>query len=42
VQSHSIDPPHPFIIRSIQLVSENVGPALGWAAGQAGNARRVA
>jgi putative FMN-dependent luciferase-like monooxygenase len=42
VQSHSIDPPHPFIIRSIQLVGEKVGPALGWAADSAAGARRVA
>ncbi|HZT89056.1 MAG TPA: putative FMN-dependent luciferase-like monooxygenase [Stellaceae bacterium] len=30
VQSHSIDPPHPFILRSIELVAEAVAPALGW------------
>lgn len=30
VQVHSIDPPHPFILRSIELVSEVVAPALGW------------
>ena len=30
VQSHSIDPPHPFILRSIELVAEVVAPALGW------------
>ena len=30
VQSHSIDPPHPFILRSIELVAEMVAPALGW------------
>jgi hypothetical protein len=30
-QAHSIDPPHPFILRSIELVAENVAPALGWA-----------
>jgi putative FMN-dependent luciferase-like monooxygenase len=30
VQVHSIDPPHPFILRSIELVAEVVGPALGW------------
>ena len=29
-QAHSIDPPHPFILRSIELVAENVAPALGW------------
>ena len=30
IQSHSIDPPHPFILRSIELVAEVVAPALGW------------
>lgn len=29
-QSHSIDPPHPLILRSIELVAEKVAPALGW------------
>ena len=29
VQVHSIDPPHPFILRSIELVAEMVAPALG-------------
>ena len=42
VQIHSIDPPHPFTLRSIELVAEHVAPALGWApAGKAGE-RRVA
>jgi putative FMN-dependent luciferase-like monooxygenase len=31
VQVHSIDPPHPYILRSIELVAEVVAPALGWA-----------
>jgi putative FMN-dependent luciferase-like monooxygenase len=30
VQVHSIDPPHPLILRSIELVAEVVAPALGW------------
>jgi putative FMN-dependent luciferase-like monooxygenase len=30
VQVHSIDPPHPFILRSIELVAEVVAPAFGW------------
>ena len=30
VQVHSIDPPHPFILRSIELVAGAVAPALGW------------
>jgi putative FMN-dependent luciferase-like monooxygenase len=32
VQVHSIDPPHPFILRSIELVADVVAPALGWGA----------
>ena len=31
VQVYSIDPPHPFILRSIELVANKVAPALGWA-----------
>ena len=30
VQVHSIDPPHPYILRSIELVAEVVAPALNW------------
>jgi putative FMN-dependent luciferase-like monooxygenase len=30
VQVHSIDPPHPFILRSIELIAEAVAPALGF------------
>jgi putative FMN-dependent luciferase-like monooxygenase len=29
-QVHSMDPPHKFILRSIELVAEKVAPALGW------------
>ncbi|MTJ80340.1 MAG: putative FMN-dependent luciferase-like monooxygenase [Telmatospirillum sp.] len=29
-QVHSIDPPHPLILRSIALTAEKVAPALGW------------
>ena len=36
VQVHSIDPPHPFILRSIELVSEVVAPALGFGRNAAG------
>jgi alkanesulfonate monooxygenase SsuD/methylene tetrahydromethanopterin reductase-like flavin-dependent oxidoreductase (luciferase family) len=42
VQVHSIDPPHPFILRSIELVAEAVAPALGWVPGAAAGKRRVA
>jgi putative FMN-dependent luciferase-like monooxygenase len=41
VQVHSIDPPHPFILRSIELVAEVVAPALGWGRDATG-VRRVA
>ena len=30
MQVHSIDPPHPFILRSIELMAQVVAPALGW------------
>jgi alkanesulfonate monooxygenase SsuD/methylene tetrahydromethanopterin reductase-like flavin-dependent oxidoreductase (luciferase family) len=42
VQSHSIDPPHPFILRSIELVAEMVAPALGWVRDGAAAAGHVA
>ncbi|WP_241749361.1 putative FMN-dependent luciferase-like monooxygenase [Teichococcus aerophilus] len=30
-QVHSADPPHPYILRSIELLATRVAPALGWA-----------
>jgi putative FMN-dependent luciferase-like monooxygenase len=30
VQVHSIDPPHPWILKSIELVAKYVAPAFGW------------
>ena len=30
VQVHSVDPPHAFILRSIELFAREVAPALGW------------
>jgi putative FMN-dependent luciferase-like monooxygenase len=36
VQVHSIDPPHPFILRSIELVADVVAPALGFGGRLAG------
>ncbi|MFI4998698.1 MAG: putative FMN-dependent luciferase-like monooxygenase [Reyranellales bacterium] len=42
VQVHSIDPPHPFILRSIELMAETVAPALGWTRNDAAGVRRVA
>ena len=35
VQVHSVDPPHPFVLRSIELVAREVAPALGWRGGAA-------
>lgn len=32
VQVHSIDPPHPLVLRSLELMAEVVAPALGWTA----------
>ena len=29
-QVHSVDPPHPLILRSIELTAQEVAPALGW------------
>jgi putative FMN-dependent luciferase-like monooxygenase len=29
-QVHSVDPPHPYILRSIELIAGKVAPALGW------------
>ena len=31
VQVHSVDPPHDFILRSVELMATVVAPALGWA-----------
>lgn len=31
-QVHSVDPPHPLILRSIELTAQQVAPALGWTA----------
>ena len=40
-QAHSIDPPHPFILRSIELIAEKVAPALGWTNRMAADAASV-
>lgn len=42
MQVHSIDPPHPFILRSIELMAEKVAPALGWVRDETATVRRVA
>jgi putative FMN-dependent luciferase-like monooxygenase len=41
MQVHSIDPPHPYILRSIELMAEKVAPAFGWQRDTAA-ARKVA
>ena len=42
MQVHSIDPPHPFIVRSIELMADKVAPALGWVRGDMAGVRKVA
>ena len=41
-QVHSVDPPHPLILRSIELTAKTVAPALGWEGPQARKGNRVA
>lgn len=41
-QVHSVDPPHPLILRSIELTAEKVAPALGWPGVATPSLRRVA
>ncbi len=40
-QVHSVDPPHAAILRSIELISERVAPALGWQRSAPGVAARL-
>jgi putative FMN-dependent luciferase-like monooxygenase len=35
-QVHSVDPPHTFILRSLELIAEKVAPSLGWRRPDAG------
>ena len=42
VQVHSVDPPHPFVLRSIELVAEGVAPAFGWRREAPAETRRAA
>jgi putative FMN-dependent luciferase-like monooxygenase len=42
MQVHSIDPPHPYILRSIELFAGKVAPALGWTPEVKAGARQVA
>jgi putative FMN-dependent luciferase-like monooxygenase len=41
-QVHSIDPPHAFILRSIELIADKVAPALGWRRPDAARPARLA
>lgn len=41
-QVHSVDPPHPLIMRSIELIAREVAPALGWRGGTKQPDRRIA
>lgn len=41
-QVHSVDPPHPLILRSIELIATQVAPALGWIHNEVGREKRVA
>jgi putative FMN-dependent luciferase-like monooxygenase len=41
-QVHSVDPPHAQILRSIELVTERVAPALGWERARAGEGNHIA
>ena len=40
-QVHSVDPPHPMILRSIELAATEVAPALGWRSACADTTRRL-
>jgi putative FMN-dependent luciferase-like monooxygenase len=42
VQVHSIDPPHPYVLRSIELMAEKVAPSLGWRRPEAARPERRA
>jgi putative FMN-dependent luciferase-like monooxygenase len=42
MQVHSIDPPHPYILRSIELFAGKVAPALGWTPEVKAGTRQVA
>ena len=41
-QVHSVDPPHEYILRSIELIANEVAPALGWQAPVTKPEKRVA
>jgi putative FMN-dependent luciferase-like monooxygenase len=41
-QVHSVDPPHPLILRSIELAANEVAPAFGWKGGRVQAPTRLA
>nr|WP_279185131.1 putative FMN-dependent luciferase-like monooxygenase [Acetobacter syzygii] len=42
IQVHSVDPPHSFILRSLELFATQVAPALGWGTSNRADLRRKA
>jgi hypothetical protein len=40
-QVHSVDPPHSYILRSLELIANEVAPALGWRRQNAGRTSRI-
>ena len=42
VQVHSVDPPHPLILRSLELFAAQVAPALGWGLNESRQPARLA
>ncbi len=40
-QAHSVDPPHPYVLRSLELIATEVAPALGWQRPNIERANRV-
>ncbi len=42
IQVHSVDPPHSFILRSLELFATQVAPALGWGKSTVADLRRKA
>jgi putative FMN-dependent luciferase-like monooxygenase len=40
-QVHSVDPPHSYILRSLELIANEVAPALGWLRQNAGRTSRI-
>jgi hypothetical protein len=40
-QVHSVDPPHPYTLRSLELIAKEVAPALGWERQNVGRTSRI-